>query len=155
MTVLELLNAIAGGRTSFTRASHPDLEELDLMLEGFEVAGLILKAMRTIDYCRGGPRVARVDIIGELTVAGEAQRARLAGYAERSEAGSGGGEAARAGTVVSVRSLRHGVERTLKHQVETLQLLGKIASVGLVRRQLAGGDLLDGVTIALHSGFHL
>jgi hypothetical protein len=82
MTELELLNAIAGGRTSFTRGSHPDIEELDLMLEGFEVAGLILKAMRTTEYGLGGPRVARVDIIGQLTVAGEAQRARLSGYAE-------------------------------------------------------------------------
>ncbi len=82
MTELELLSAIAGGRNSFTRESHADIKELDRMLEEFEAAGFILKAMRTTEYGRGGPRIARLDIVGQLTMAGEVRRAKLSGYAE-------------------------------------------------------------------------
>ena len=81
MTELALLNTIAGGRTSFTRRSHPDLDDLDRMLANFEASGFIIKAMRTTAYGQHGPEIAQVDILGELTMAGESHRARLSGYA--------------------------------------------------------------------------
>ena len=52
------------------------------MMAEFEAAGFIPKAMRTTEYGNGAPRIARLDVIGHLTVAGEAHRARLSGYAE-------------------------------------------------------------------------
>ena len=40
------------------------------MIEGFEAAGYILSAMRTIAYGGNGPALARVDV-GRLTVGGD------------------------------------------------------------------------------------
>ena len=77
MSELELLNAIAQGKTTFDRVEFPDLETIDIELRTLAEVGYVGRVVRAVYTTAGGRCLMRIDVLGGLPPQGELRRRRL------------------------------------------------------------------------------